>query len=87
MIDGLTYKEDVRHKEPNRNQRRRAQFKMGWKAALVGKSIGPKKLRKELTWNNLGYRIGKLLGPASPELIELMYDLCVVQQKAQASSS
>jgi len=81
IIDGLSYKEDIRYTEPDENEFRKAQFKRGWQAAQ-GQSYGSEALAK-LTWNNLGYRIGKLLGTASADLIDRMYDLCVEQQKSK----
>ena len=36
---------------------------------------------KTLTWDNLGYRLGKLFGETSDELIEKIYNWCVEQQK------
>jgi hypothetical protein len=77
------YKQDNRDSEPNRSGYRRGQFKRGWKNAAEGDHYSSTKLNKELTWNNLGYRFGHILGPTPRDLIELMYDLCVQQQKAK----
>ncbi|MEX0663329.1 MAG: hypothetical protein WD598_01010 [Acidimicrobiia bacterium] len=37
-----------------------------------------------ITWQNLGWRLGFVLGATSPELIERIYRLCV-QQQAEAN--
>jgi len=76
------YKQDVRDSEPNRTGHRKAEFKKGWKRAAEGEFLTSGKLDKVLTWHNLGYRLGELLGRTPPELIERMYDLCVEQQKS-----
>jgi len=76
------YKQDSRDREPNRRGYRRGQFKKGWQSAAKGEHYNSRTLNKELTWNNLGYRFGHILGRTPRQLIELMYDLCVQQQKA-----
>ena len=79
-MDRLTYKEDGRSTEPNVDNGRKGRFKAGWNdAAVRGKEYDPKTL-EILYWQNLGYRLGKLLGETSNELQEEMYDLCVSQQ-------
>jgi len=75
------YKNDIRDRNPNRNARRKTEFKKGWQKAAKGQPMASGTLEKALTWHNLGYRLGELLGPTPPELIERMYDLCVEQQK------
>jgi hypothetical protein len=76
------YNGDERDRDPNRNAHRKAEFRKGWQKAAKGESLSSGKLDKALTWYNLGYRLGELLGPTPPELIERMYDLCVEQQKS-----
>jgi len=76
------YKQDERDSEPNRTAHRKAEFKKGWQKAAKGESLTSGKLDKALTWHNLGYRLGELLGPTPPKLIEQMYDLCVEQQES-----
>lgn len=34
-----------------------------------------------LTWDNLGYRLGRLFGPTSDELKQELFEWCVAQQK------
>lgn len=80
-MDGLTYKEDGRTTEPNVDNFRKGRFKAGWNdAAVRGKEYDPKTL-ETLYWQNLGYRLGRLLGETSEKLQDEMYDLCVRQQE------
>lgn len=78
-MDGLTFDKDVRHTDPNKSGHRRARFRQGWLNAVEGDVYGDATL-SELSWDNLGYRLGKF-GPASEEMIEAQYDWCVRQQK------
>jgi len=80
-MDSLTFDKDTRHTEPNKSGHRRARFRQGWLNAVEGKGYGDTAL-KELTWDNLGYRLGKLFGPASEEMIDTQYDWCVHQQRS-----
>lgn len=79
------YEEDVRSHEPNEDGYRRARFREGWRHAVDAQDYTDETLRK-LTWDNLGWRLGKLLGPTDQELVDEMYDLCVRQQKASAAT-
>ena len=79
MICGLSFDSDVRDPNPDATHHRGARFKVGWKRAVNGTDYGEQALR-ELTWENLGWRLGKLLGPASKKTMNDMYDLCVRQQ-------
>jgi hypothetical protein len=63
--------EDVRSKAPDDNNRRKGNFKKGWNHTVEGNEYTSKTL-KELTWQNLGYRFGKLLGKTSINLQEEM---------------
>lgn len=78
-ICGLSFDFDDRDTNPDATGHRRARFRIGWRKATTGADYGETAL-KELTWDNLGWRLGKLLGPASDETINDMYDLCVRQQ-------
>lgn len=71
--------DDVRHTDPNEDSRRRTRFKQGWRDAIEGQKYGPGAMQR-LTWQNLGYRLGKVFGETSPEQIGAMYDWCVRQQ-------
>ena len=81
-MDGLSYERDIRHEEPNENKYRFGTFKQGWAEAIDAKRqpYNEETLR-DLTWKNLGYRLGKIFGPTSPDQIEQMYDWCVRQQQ------
>ena len=72
---------DDRYDDPNVSGHREAEFRKGWKEALDPQSYKPDTLRK-LTWRNLGYRLGRLYGATSDELIGLLYDGSVRQQQA-----
>lgn len=83
-MDGLDYREDVRHTEPNETQERKLAFRRGWTHA-VSESREPygHEALEELTWQNLGYRLGRILGDASVEDRERTYELCVQIQAKQ----
>ena len=72
---------DDRHDEPNETGYREREFRRGWKAALGPEPYKTETLRK-LKWNNLGYRLGRLFGETSEEMVGLMYDWCVRQQES-----
>lgn len=76
--DGLDYDDDVRVVDPDANYRR-GRFKVGWNNAVEGVELDDRVL-DQLTWENLGWRLGKLFGSASEELQEEMYEWCVEQQ-------
>jgi len=85
-MDGLEYAADGRSTNPNVDDSRRRRFVAGWNdAAVRGKTYAPETL-ETLYWQNLGYRIGKLLGPTSKELQYQMYDLCVKQQAERVAA-
>lgn len=75
----LTFREDVRHNDPDETGARRARFLEGWRKAVVGHEYTQETLAR-LTWDNLGFRLGKLFGPTSPLLMDQMYEWCVHQQ-------
>lgn len=78
IVDGLTYAEDVRTVAPEANYRR-GRFKDGWNEAVDGEEMSDDTLER-LTWENLGWRLGKLLGEASEAHMEELYEWCVEQQ-------
>lgn len=75
-MDGLTFERDIRNTEPDETPYRKARFKVGWGEAVAGKAYTLETLA-DLTWQNLGYRLGRLFGPTPPELQDDMYDICV----------
>jgi hypothetical protein len=76
--DGLTYEVDERLVDPDANYRR-GRFKVGWSDAVDGTELGEDVLN-QLTWENLGWRLGKLFGETSEDLKEESYEWCVDQQ-------
>jgi len=76
--EALTYEEDVRKIAPDANYRR-GRFKVGWNDAVDGKELNEEVL-SQLTWENLGWRLGKLFGETSEDLKEDLYEWCVEQQ-------
>ena len=57
------------------DERRRGQFKAGWEDATVrGKEYAENTLQW-LTWHNLGYRFGRLLGHRSQTEIDEAYKI------------
>lgn len=79
-MDGLAFRYDGRSTEPDVDNSRKGRFKAGWNdAAIRGKEYDSETL-ETLYWQNLGYRLGRLLGTASNEIQEEMYRLCVRQQ-------
>jgi exonuclease III len=77
----VNYTRDARDNTPDRDERRRAQFHMGWRRAVAGQTMQVSALDR-LTWQNLGYRLGALFGATASELIDSHYDWCVRQQAA-----
>ena len=77
---GRSYSADVRSTEPNVTGHRRDRFRQGWRNAVEGREYGSPVLN-ELTWDNLGYRLGRIFGETHPILIDVLYDWCVKQQE------
>lgn len=78
MADDLEL-DDVRHTNPDEDNRRQARFKLGWRDAVEGRKYGAGAMQR-LTWQNLGHRLGEVFGETPPEMIEEMYHWCVRQQ-------
>jgi len=75
MFSGLTYEEDIRKVDPERNYRR-GRFKKGWNDAVDGKEYDEETLQK-LTWENLGWRVGMVVGEANEHRQEEVYSQLV----------
>ena len=75
----LEFESDIRSQEPNETRHRQARFREGWRKAAAGERYNRTTL-KELTWDNLGWRLGRLFGHTSPDLVDEIYDWCVKQQ-------
>ena len=71
FLKGLAFRKDVRKFPDNR---RRGQFRAGWNKASNGGTISDKKLRSELSWNNLGFRAGQVFGPATATSIDEQFE-------------
>lgn len=78
-MDGLTFEIDEREQDAHKNEYRRARFRQ----EAVTNEVYTSETLKRLTWDNLGYRLGKLFGETSPEEINHLYDWCVRQYKDQ----
>ena len=72
--------EDVRNQDPNDTGHREAQFRLGWSEALAPDREYLPDTLAQLTWRNLGFRLGKLYGRTSDEMIGVQYDWAVRQQ-------
>jgi hypothetical protein len=81
-MKGLTYISDIRDTDPDKSPYRRIRFKIGWDRGADGQVYGEAAL-EELTWENLGNRLGAILREAPPELQEEMYAVCVKIQELQ----
>ena len=81
---GLTFETDIRRDpaEDDHNHRLGA-FKAGWTKATKGRQYDG--VLDKLTWDNLGWRLGKLFGETSEEQIEELFDWCVDQRDDTAN--
>ena len=82
----LYYDKDVRHHNPNKDNRRRGRFKKGWDDFVNGKHIDPGVLTDRLTYENLGYRTAATHNAAFTSdsnggLVNRAYELAVDLQK------
>ena len=81
-MNGLSYTDDIRHTDPDQDLLRLARFKIGWDRGASGRIYGEDAL-SELTWENLGNRLGAILREAPPEFQEELYAVCVKIQEWQ----
>jgi hypothetical protein len=81
-MEGLRYTRDIRVTDPDETMRRLARFKIGWDRGAGGQIYAQDAL-DDLTWENLGNRLGALLREAPPELQEELYAVCVKIQASQ----
>lgn len=77
---------DIRCRTPNQDGYRKGRFRIGWHAAVDGEDYTENALNR-LTWQNTGWRLGKVLGIASDKTIDAFYDLCVRQQAESGRST
>jgi hypothetical protein len=73
---GLAYDEDVRQIDPDDGYCR-GRFKVGWNHAVDG--VAMESALGRLTWENLGWRLGRLFGETPEGLQEELYHWCVDQ--------
>ena len=59
------------------DQARKREFRKGWEHSLDLEDGYSDKTLKKLTWNNLGYRLGKLFGDTPDKMREELYDWSV----------
>jgi len=79
-MDGRPFENDIRSAQPDRSEHRKARFREGWRKAVAGERYSEATL-EELTWDNLGHRLGVLFGETSVARIDELYDWCVEQQR------
>jgi hypothetical protein len=80
-MERLGYDRDER--EPADDQRR-IKFREGWrKGAKKDDRYTSPSVLNDLTWENLGYRMGTLLKAAPDEFIDVMYAMCAMLQHDQ----
>ena len=81
----LDYEEDQRQENPGSD--RQGAFKRGWGAAVKGENESTRynddPELNNLTWDNLGYRLGRLFGDTSDELQQELFEWCIDQQNEQ----
>ena len=83
FYEGLIH--DIRKTDPNKNQHRKARFREGWHKVTIGKKYTDDTL-EDLTWENLGFRLGSIIGSTKDDLINELYDWCV-EQHAEAKKA
>ena len=84
-MNELRFDRDIRSKDPDATAHRKARFREGWRKGAAGERYGEPSLT-ELTWDNLGYRLGALFSETSPELVDELYDWCVRQQRERGQA-
>src|SRR5262245_9215430 len=83
-MDGLAWHKDGRN-EPDLDNDRRGAFISGWRKGVESHNYGDddaaiekvcslKKLAEELTWWNLGYRLGRVFRATSDDLVQRMFE-------------
>ena len=76
----LSYERDDRKPPDNR---RRGQFRAGWKRDEVREET----LNEKLTWNNLGWRMGQYFGSQSDEQIDEMFQVLADDYRSSVTPS
>ncbi|MDG5761346.1 hypothetical protein QA600_18610 [Natronococcus sp. A-GB1] len=75
--DRLSYSTDIRNEDPTSDHQ--GAFKRGWRDADKGEEY-IEDMHEELTWHNLGWRLGVLFGETSDELKQELFEWCKAQQ-------
>ncbi len=73
-MDCTNFNYDIRE-DPGVDHYRKKEFKTGWNRAVRGRNYAEDTLT-DLTWDNLGWRLGKLFGETPDDMFEEMYDWC-----------
>lgn len=80
--DPLSYSEDIRKENPGSD--RQGAFKRGWTAAVKGEDEASRYSDDpdldQLTWDNLGCRLGSLFGETSDDQKQDIFDWCKKRQ-------
>ena len=84
-MNELRFDRDIRSKEPDQTAHRQARFRERSRKGAAGEQYGDPSL-KELTWDNLGYRLGALFSETGLGLVDELYDWCVRQQRERPQS-
>jgi hypothetical protein len=80
-MERLDYDRDIREPADNR---RLQNFREGWhRGADKDNRLRTPAVLDELTWENLGYRLGTLLKDAPDKFIDVMYAMCAMLQHDQ----
>jgi hypothetical protein len=71
LVESLSFIKDVRRPP---DERRKARFRAGWEDATVRRKEYSSQTLRNLTWHNLGYRTGKILGSLTVFEINRIFD-------------
>ncbi len=81
VVDGILarddYALDVRRFPPEPLGGRWGQFRRSWREAAVGDLVSVETRLKELSWTNLGNRIGEMVGQQNEDLVRSVFEYCV----------
>jgi 5-methylcytosine-specific restriction protein A len=72
LFTSLEYERDVRRPP---DERRRGRFHVGWRDAVERGEVYAGDTLEQLTWHNLGYRLGGHFGDQPPEQIDQAFEL------------
>lgn len=82
---------DIRQTDPGSD--RQGAFKRGWTAAVKDINSDSKSSKysegpppEELTWDNLGYRLGSIFGETDDDLRQELFEWCKEKQNRENNS-